>query len=35
LQYPASEAGLNKANLDAAIGRQGANNFVTKVWWDK
>lgn len=35
LQYPASESGLNGANLSEAISRQGANNFVTKVWWDK
>lgn len=33
-QYPASEAGLNGANLDAAIAKQGANTWVTRVWWD-
>lgn len=35
MQYPASELGLNKANLDEAVARQGQNTFTTKVWWDK
>jgi Starch-binding associating with outer membrane len=35
LQYPAGETGVNKANYDAAVARQGADNFVTRVWWDK
>ena len=35
MQYPASESGLNGANLQEAISRQGANTFTTKVWWDK
>jgi hypothetical protein len=35
LQYPATESGVNGANLEAAIGRQGANDFTTRVWWDK
>jgi hypothetical protein len=33
-QYPASESGLNGVNLSAAITRQGANTWVTRVWWD-
>lgn len=33
--YPASEASANGPNLQEAITRQGANNFVTRVWWDK
>lgn len=33
-QYPASELGLNGASLNAAIARQGANTWVTRVWWD-
>lgn len=33
--YPASEASANGANLQDAITRQGANNFLTRVWWDK
>ncbi len=35
MQYPSSESGLNGANLQEAISRQGANTFTTKVWWDK
>jgi hypothetical protein len=33
-QYPSSEAGLNGANLQAAVTRQGADNWTTRVWWD-
>jgi hypothetical protein len=33
--YPASEASANGPNLQEAITRQGANNFLTRVWWDK
>jgi hypothetical protein len=33
--YPASEASANGANYEEAIGRQGANTFMTRVWWDK
>ena len=33
--YPASESSANGANFQEAIGRQGANNFLTRVWWDK
>jgi hypothetical protein len=33
--YPASESSANSANYQVAIGRQGANNFLTRVWWDK
>jgi hypothetical protein len=33
-QYPASESGLNGTNLGAAITKQGANTWVTRVWWD-
>jgi hypothetical protein len=35
LSYPTSEISVNKANLDASISRQGANDLDTKVWWDK
>ncbi|HTD94432.1 MAG TPA: SusD/RagB family nutrient-binding outer membrane lipoprotein [Chitinophagaceae bacterium] len=35
LQYPSGETGVNKTNYDAAVARQGADNFVTRVWWDK
>lgn len=33
--YPASEASANGVNYQAAISRQGSNNFTTRVWWDK
>ncbi|WP_336517814.1 SusD/RagB family nutrient-binding outer membrane lipoprotein [Pollutibacter soli] len=35
LTYPNSEISVNKANMDEAISRQGADNLDTKVWWDK
>lgn len=35
LTYPNSEISVNKANVDAAIGRQGADDLDSKVWWDK
>lgn len=34
-QYPASEGSMNNQNLEIAINTQGANNWVTRVWWDK
>jgi hypothetical protein len=33
--YPASEASANGANYQQAISRQGANTFLTRIWWDK
>lgn len=33
--YPTTETTLNKVNYDAVIGRQGADNQDTRVWWDK
>ena len=33
--YPASESSANGANYSEAISRQGANTFMTRVWWDK
>jgi hypothetical protein len=35
LMYPAGEQASNPEGYDAAIARQGANAFTTKVWWDK
>ncbi|MEA5138711.1 SusD/RagB family nutrient-binding outer membrane lipoprotein [Arcicella rigui] len=35
LSYPVDEISVNKANLDAAVARQGADNLDTKVWWHK
>ncbi len=32
--YPTSEYSTNGANLQAAIARQGPDNFNTHVWWD-
>ena len=33
--YPAGEQSLNKANLDAAVQRQGGGlNLLTRIWWD-
>lgn len=32
--YPGTEATRNKANMDAAISRQGTDDLNTKVWWD-
>jgi hypothetical protein len=34
-QYPSSESSLNGTNLKAAITKQGTNNWVTRVWWDR
>ena len=33
--YPAGEAAVNKASLDAAIASQGPDGYFTRVWWDK
>jgi hypothetical protein len=35
LTYPDSEQTVNKANLDAAVSRQGPDLLDTRVWWDK
>jgi hypothetical protein len=35
LTYPDGEFTVNKANIDVAIGRQGADILDTRVWWDK
>ena len=31
--YPTTEASINKANYEAAIAAQGADNLTTPVWW--
>ena len=31
--YPTSEGSINKANYDAAVANQGADNLTTPVWW--
>ena len=33
--YPVSEQNLNTASYQAAIARQGADSFLTRIWWDK
>jgi hypothetical protein len=32
--YPPDEQTLNNINYKAAVAQQGADDFVTKVWWD-
>ena len=32
--YPTAEPTQNKANYDAAVAAQGADNLSTKLWWD-
>lgn len=32
--YPPSEQTLNTDSYNAAVARQGADNFMTKMWWD-
>jgi hypothetical protein len=33
--YPTTEQNLNKANYNAAIARQGPDDFLTRMWWDR
>jgi hypothetical protein len=35
LTYPIGEYSSNSKNLKAAISQQGADNYLTRVWWDK
>jgi hypothetical protein len=35
MPYPIAETAVNLTNLQSAVGRQGADNLDTKVWWDK
>jgi hypothetical protein len=34
-QYPISEQNLNTTNYNAAVSHQGADNLMTRIWWDK
>lgn len=34
MEYPLVEQNLNGENLKAAIARQGADDFMTRIWWD-
>jgi len=33
--YPISEQNLNAVNYAAAVSRQGADDLMTRIWWDK
>jgi len=33
--YPISEQNLNAESYQAAISRQGTDDFLTRIWWDK
>jgi hypothetical protein len=33
--YPIAEQNLNKDAYAAAVARQGADDFLTRIWWDK
>lgn len=35
LIYPNGESSTNPESFEAAISRQGPNEFTTRVWWDK
>lgn len=35
LMYPAADKTVNKANYDAVVAQQGADNLNTRMWWDK
>ena len=35
LIYPSSEQATNGDNYAAAVARQGADDFTTRIWWDK
>jgi hypothetical protein len=35
LTYPNSEISVNTENVNAAIGRMGADDLDTRVWWDQ
>lgn len=34
VRYPIEEETLNRANYEAAVARQGADQMTTKLWWD-
>ncbi|SEA64524.1 SusD/RagB family nutrient-binding outer membrane lipoprotein [Pedobacter hartonius] len=35
MEYPLTEQNLNGENYKAAVARQGADDFLTRIWWDK
>ena len=34
LRYPGGEAASNAANYEAAVARQGPDEYTTRMWWD-
>ncbi len=34
LYYSTTEQAVNRTNYNEAVGRQGADNFTTHIWWD-
>jgi hypothetical protein len=35
LLYPSNEQSVNAENLASAVQRQGADTYLTRMWWDK
>jgi hypothetical protein len=35
IPYPSNEQTVNAANLAEAVTRQGADTYLTRIWWDK
>ena len=35
IPYPSNELSVNKASRDEAVARQGADTYLTRIWWDK
>lgn len=35
MEYPITEQNLNGENYNAAVARQGPDDFLTRIWWDK
>ncbi|MBB5284894.1 hypothetical protein HNQ92_003042 [Rhabdobacter roseus] len=35
LRYPDDEPVLNRDHYNSTVARQGTDNYITKVWWDK
>lgn len=35
IEYPTSLVGTDKAGYESAVADQGADNFTTRIWWDK
>ena len=33
--YPGCEASTNAENYAVAVARQGADDWMTRMWWDK